>query len=104
MQFVERKIVVVDVTRSFLESEIFSQDLYEDIIRFVASLHIRNGEFEGNRFIIKKMDHLNFMIFPEDETDDGRREISYAMSIFGHDLLEQIQLHAKKMGLSLLQV
>lgn len=28
------------------------------------------------------MDQINYLIFPEDELEDGKREISYAMSMF----------------------
>ena len=44
----------MDIIKKFLESEINTQGLYEDIINFITSYHIRNGEFEGNRYIIKK--------------------------------------------------
>lgn len=44
----------MDVMSGFLRSEINSQELYETILQFVLSPHIRNGEFEGNEYIIKK--------------------------------------------------
>lgn len=50
------------VIKRFLEDEISSQELYEVMFDFIDSVHIRNGEFEGNYFIIKKMDLNNFII------------------------------------------
>lgn len=89
----------MDILNKFLDSEINTQELYDDIILFITSFHIRNGEFEGNRFIIKKMDQLNYFIFPEDEYEDGKREISYAMSIFENTLLNEINNYAKNKGI-----
>ena len=93
---------MMNVMESFLESEINTQELYEDITRFIMSFHIRNGEFEGNRFIIKKMDQLNFFIFPEDEDRDGCREISYSMSVYRHVLLNEINQYAITKGIQII--
>lgn len=46
----------MNVMESFLQAEINTQELYEDIINFIISFHVRNGEFEGNEYVIKKMD------------------------------------------------
>lgn len=45
------------------------------------------------------MDHLNFIIFPEDIYKDGKREISFAMSIYKNNLLKEINNHAIKQGI-----
>lgn len=50
----------MEVLKRFLESEIMYQDLYDDIIAFITSFHVRNGEFEGNEFIIKKNGPFEF--------------------------------------------
>lgn len=89
----------MDILKKFLDSEINTQELYDDIISFITSFHIRKGEFEGNRFIIKKMDRLNYFIFPEDEYEDEKREISYVMSIFENTLLNEINDYAKNKGI-----
>ncbi len=39
----------MDIIASFLQAEINTQDLYDDIINYITSYHIREGEFEGNR-------------------------------------------------------
>lgn len=44
----------MDVLEGFLQSKINTQELYEDIMSFITSYHIRCGEFEGNEYIIKK--------------------------------------------------
>jgi hypothetical protein len=53
--------LITDVIERFLKDEISSQELYEDIIKFITSTHIRNGEFEGNYFIIKKWIRIFFL-------------------------------------------
>ena len=85
---------MMDVIKGFLESEINTQELYEDIIDFVTSYHIRNGEFEGNEYIIKKMDQTNFIIFPEYECEDGEREIHAATAIYRNNLIKVINEYA----------
>jgi len=86
----------------FLQSEINTQELYEDIISFITSYHIRNGEFEGNEYIIKKMDQTNFIIFPEYEYEDGEREIHAAMAIYRNNLIKEINNYAKEKGINTL--
>ncbi|NOU79310.1 hypothetical protein GC101_10495 [Paenibacillus sp. LMG 31459] len=82
----------------FLEDEISSQELYESIYDFVTSFHIRSGEFEGNYYIIKKMDKDNFFIFPENIYPDNHREIPNCFSIYQDNLVKSINSHAKKLS------
>lgn len=84
----------MNVLERFLQSEINTQELYDDIISFITSFHIRNGEFEGNEFVIKKMDQTNYIIFPEYEDEDGEREIHAAMAIYRNDLIKEINNYA----------
>lgn len=44
----------MDILKGFLSDKLSSKEFYVDIINFIESFHIRNGEFEGNRYIIKK--------------------------------------------------
>jgi hypothetical protein len=82
--------------KRFLEDEISSQELYEAILYFVNSVHIRNGEFEGNYYIIKKMDLDNFIIYAENiYPDDNHREIPYSTSIYKENLLNEINKKAR---------
>lgn len=85
-----------EVIKRFLEDEISSQELYEAIFDFIDSVHIRNGEFEGNYFIIKKMDLTNFIIYPENiYPDENHREIPYSTSIYKENLLKEINERAR---------
>lgn len=84
----------MNVIDQFLQAEINSQELYDDIINFITSYHIRNGEFEGNEYVIKKMDQLNFILYSEYEYE-GDREIHAAVSIYRHDLINKINNYAK---------
>lgn len=92
----------MNVIDSFLQAEINTQNLYDDIIYFITSLHIRNGEFEGNEYIIKKMDQINFIIFPEYENDKGGREIHSAEAIYGVTLIKKINEYAITKGIKII--
>ncbi|WP_085832441.1 hypothetical protein [Clostridium merdae] len=84
----------MDVLNSFLRSEINTQELYNDIIAFITSYHIRNGEFEGNEYIIKKMDHANFIIFPEYDDGEGGKDIHAAEAVYRNNLIKIINDYA----------
>ena len=89
----------MDVMSKFLQAEINSQELYEEIYKFVVSDHIRNGEFEGNEYVIKKMDQDNFILSPEYIDEDGKREINFAISVYKEQLIKEIQNNAIEKGL-----
>lgn len=79
--------------------------MYEEIIKFITSAHIRNGEFEGNYFIIKKMDQDNFFIFAENiHPVDNHREIPYSASVYRNDLVTKINEYALKQHLKLIKL
>ena len=86
----------MNVMEGFLQSEIKTQEMYEEIMNFITSYHVRNGEFEGNEFIIKKMDQTNFIIFPEYEDEDGEREIHAAEAVYRENLIKRINEYATK--------
>lgn len=94
----------MDVIQEFLKYEIYPNGMYEDIIHFITSSHIRSGEFEGNEYVIKKMDHSNFLVFSEYSTQNGEREIHFATSIYKFQLLEIINEYAKSQGICLSEV
>lgn len=91
---------MIDLMERFLKDEISSQELYEDIHHFIDSYHIRNGEFEANYYIIKKMDSDNFIIYAENIYPDNHREIPYSASVYKNLLLQTINEYAKKIGLT----
>lgn len=90
----------MDLLKRFLDDEISSQEMYESIYDFVCSYHIRKGEFEGNYYIIKKMDHDNFFIFPENIYPDSHREIPNCVSIYKKMLITEINNYAKVIGIN----
>ncbi|PGS46514.1 hypothetical protein [Bacillus sp. AFS041924] len=87
-----------NVIESFLEDEISHQEFYDGIIDFIDSYNIRCGEYECNTFVIKKMDHLNFIIFQEYVLQDGHRTIHESFTIFKDNLISTINKFAKKQG------
>lgn len=89
----------MDVMTGFLQAEINTQELYDEILNYITSSHIRNGEFEGNEYIIKKMDQLNFIVYSEYEDGKGGREIHAAISVYKHDLLYAINSYANTKGI-----
>lgn len=91
----------MDVMASFLQAEINTQDLYDDIINYIVSYHVRNGEFEGNEYIIKKMDQMNFILYSEYECGESEREIHAALAVYRHELLRAINSYARKKGISI---
>ncbi|MBM7569918.1 hypothetical protein [Aquibacillus albus] len=93
---------MINVLEKFLRSEIMYQDLYDEIMNFIYNVHIRNGEFEGNEFIIKKMDRDNFIIFPEyTHRGENQRDIPYSTSIYKQNLIKEINDYAQKQGIKL---
>lgn len=94
----------MDIMASFLQAEINTQELYDDIINYIISYHIRNGEFEGNEYIIKKMDHLNFIVYSEYPCVEEGREIHSALAIYRKDLLRKINIYAKTKGILIQEI
>ncbi|KAA0560727.1 hypothetical protein ACQCWA_00065 [Rossellomorea aquimaris] len=89
-----------EIIQSFLEDEITDQEFYDGIIGFIYSFNIRCGEYECNRFVIKKMDHLNFIIFDEYEIE-GKREIHNSVSLNKNVIISMVNEFAKKQGFTL---
>lgn len=89
-----------ELLQAFLEDELSDQEFYDGIIEFIYSYNIRSGEYEGNRFVIKKMDLLNFIIF-EEYVIDGKRKIGNTIPISRKKLIKRINLYAKNQGLLL---
>lgn len=65
----------MDVLNKFLQAEINSKEYYESIINFINLYEIRKGEFEGNEYVIMKMDRDNFIIFSEYDDGEGGIQI-----------------------------
>lgn len=84
-----------EIVRSFLELEISDQEYYDGIIDFIYNGNIRNGEYECNEFIIRKMDLLNFIVYVEYFIDE-QREIHATFSMPKNKLLSLINRYARK--------
>ena len=89
-----------ELLKDFLETEISDQEFYDGIIRFVYSGNIRCGEYEGNQFVVKKMDLLNFIIY-EEYVIDQKREIQQSFSISKNKLINEMNRYAKKQGFTI---
>ncbi|WP_219836075.1 hypothetical protein [Paenibacillus sp. R14(2021)] len=88
-----------EIIAEFLNDEVGCQDFYDSIYNFIADQNIRAGEYEGNIFVIKKMDRLNFIIFKEYVfRDSGLRTIHNSISLFRKDLLKAVNEHAATQG------
>ena len=86
----------MNILNKFLQAEINSKEYYESIIDFINSYEIRRGEFEGNEYIIMKIDRDNFILFPEyDDGEDGI-QIPFSLSIYKNNLLNEINKYAKE--------
>ena len=89
----------MDLLNKFLQAEINSKEYYESIINFINLYEIRKGEFEGNEYIIMKIDRDNFIIFPE--YDDGKEgiQIPFSFSIYKNNLVNEINKYAQEKGI-----
>ena len=89
----------MDVLNKFLQAEINSKEYYESIINFINLYEIRKGEFEGNEYVIMKMNRDNFIIFPEYDDGKGGVEIPFSLSIYKNRLLDAINSYAQGKGI-----
>lgn len=89
----------MDTLDKFLQAEINSKEYYESIMNFILSHEIRKGEFEGNEYIIMKMDRDNFIIFPEYDEGENGIQIPFSFSIYKEDLVEKINSYVRKKGI-----
>lgn len=94
----------MNILQDFLSTEVSYQDMYDEIVKFIVSEHIRSGELEGNRYIIKKMDKHNFIIFIEDVYAEDRREISQVISVHRNILLKEINNFAQTKGVKIINI
>ena len=90
----------MNLLNDFFETEIQNKDMYDEIFLFVSSVHIRVGEFEGNEYVIKKMDQTNLIIYAEYVYNEVH-EIHNAFSIYKNNFLHEIENYAVARGLVL---
>ena len=56
----------MDMIKDFLYSEMSIEELYKEVIFFINSDEIQKGEFEGNQYILKKIDKENFILYDKE--------------------------------------
>lgn len=86
--------------RNFLEVEAGYKEMADAILHFINSYEIRRGEFEGNEYVIEKLDHENLIIYDEVE-EAGRRWVVRAQSIDRKNLQWAIMEEATLRGYEL---
>lgn len=75
------------VLKEFLDTEFFCPEVADGIIQFILNENIRSGEYEGNEYILKKIDPFAFVIFLEYINPNTlSRELS-KMAVFKRDEL-----------------
>lgn len=85
----------MDILKKFLQAEINSKEFYKSITNFINTEEIRKGEFEGNEYVIMKLDRDNFILFPEyDDGQDGI-QIPFSLSIYKKELVDAINCYAQ---------
>ena len=89
----------MEILNKFLQAEINSKEYYESILNFIDSYEIRKGEFEGNEYVIMKMDRDNFIIFPEYDDEKDGVQIPFSLSIYKNNFLDAISKYAQKKGI-----
>ncbi|EUJ45558.1 hypothetical protein [Listeria riparia] len=92
----------MDTMEHFLQVELQDQASYTEMLHFVASLYIRCGEFEGEEYVIRKVDHINFLVTREYNGIDGEREISKPVVISRQALISKINKHVRSKGIMLI--
>lgn len=92
-----------EIIETFLEDEVSDQDLYEGMMNFILSYNIRCGEYECNRFVIKKMDPFNYIIYEEYASQrKGKRKIFNSFAVNKQQLMSLINDYAKERGLKVI--
>ena len=75
---------------TFLEMEVESKEMADEILHFINSFEIRKGEFECNCYVIEKLDLNTFLIYCDLTDQDGLRTVSDTFSIYRNDLQKAI--------------
>lgn len=90
----------MNFTETFLYAEVSYQELYDDIMDFILSPNVLSGEFEGNEFIIMKMDQENYIVYPE-YIHQNSRIIPGAMAFYRKQFISLINDYAVTCGVKL---
>ena len=76
------------ILERFLLDEFQIEEARQNILYFMLNEHICSGEYEGNQFVLKKLDAFHFVLYQEDiYPNDLRREISGCTAFTRRELL-----------------
>ncbi len=81
---------VYEMNESFYDDFLYAelngnQELYRALFNFIVSYEIKNGEFEGNEHVVRKIDLCNFILAKEYTDIENREDKSLRREI--HDCI-----------------
>ncbi len=85
---------------TLLAEELQYEESYLALADFVESMNIRNGEYEAARFVVKKMDRENFILYTE-APESAERLISACIAVSATKLTGWMAQIAEDNGLQL---
>lgn len=85
----------------FLELEATDKEMADEILHFINSCEIRKGEFEGNSYVIEKLDQTNFIIYEELVDEKDIKSVFKVFSIYRKDFQNALISKAKECGYEL---
>lgn len=83
----------------FLKTEIVTEDARRAILEFISNWNIRAGEYEGNTFIVYKLDRKNIIVYADEQWGDWgedetrNRLISRCIPICTKDLINLVKAY-----------
>ncbi len=73
---------------SYKDIDITTQDQYNEVMRFITSEFIINGEYELGKHTIVKINLGNFIILVKEKNDEGNMIVQQSKSLYKHNILE----------------
>lgn len=89
---------------AFLKAEVVSQEMYNKIIGFIISPHIRNGKFLGNKYTVQKINQANYNLYIEGMAEGKLIEITQSSFYQRDSLIEGINQYALSKGMILSEI
>jgi len=79
--------------KDFTYIELSDREAANAILNFVMDFDIRCGEYEGNLYVIKKLNRDNFIIMLEYQHPEGDADFPWANVIYKKELEKIIEKH-----------
>jgi len=89
---------MIQILEEFLKAEATHYDLVELMVEFINCPHIRTGEFEGNEYVIKKLDRECLIIYRDLPSPSGDRAVDNAFAIYRQDLQAALVTNGARCG------